>query len=68
MNTFESIVLLVAAYFGVGSWLNHRRLKKRFDIIEAMLAHKHILTFDETSWENLPNNIKGNINEQNKWL
>ncbi len=68
MSTFESIILIVALFFGILAYLNCRRLKKRFDIIERMLEWKNILNLEEKRWDNLPDEVKRDIKEQNKGL
>lgn len=68
MNTFELIILIVALFFGALAYLNCRRLKKRFDIVERMLEWKNILNLEEKRWDNLPDEVKKDIKEQNKGL
>jgi len=68
MSTFASIILIVALFFSLLAYLNCRRLKKRFDIVERMLEWKNILNLEEKRWANLPDEVKRDIKEQNKGL
>jgi hypothetical protein len=66
MTTTEGIILAVAFGLALILFFEFRKLKKRFDIVERMLAWKNILTFDETRWDKLPKEVKEDIKEWNK--
>jgi hypothetical protein len=68
MNIFESIALIIAFFFSIVAYLSHRKLKKRFDVVEQMLARKEVLSYNETKWENLPSDVKKAVTEQNQGL
>ena len=66
MTTNEGIMLAVAFVLAAGLFFEFRRLKKRLDIVERMLAWKDVLTLDETRWDKLPEEVKADIKEWNK--
>lgn len=61
-------MLIIALFLSILTFINHRGLKKRFDIVERMLAWKNVLNHKETKWENLPKDVKDDISEWNKGI
>ena len=42
-----NFLLIIALAIAVGTFINLRRLKKRFDKLELLLAKKNLITFEE---------------------
>ncbi len=43
----ENVILVIAFLLSIANFLNLKKLKRRFDIIEIALNKKNLITFDD---------------------
>lgn len=51
MTIGDTAILVITFFISIAAFLNNRKLKKRLDTLEIVLAKKNVLTWDDPAWK-----------------